>query len=108
MTISKLISAAVLAFAAFILTAGPAQAQTVNQRLHRQHARIAAGLHNHNLNRRQARVLGRSDKRIHRQERVDRMRDHGRLTGVQRTRLQHRLNRNSGRIFRAKHGGKIN
>jgi len=77
----------------------------VNARLHRQHARIEAGLHNHDLNRREAGRLQARDNSIHRQERWDRSRDHGRLTSNERRNLNGRLNRTSGAIYRRKHQG---
>lgn len=109
MTTTKLISTAVLALAVFIVMIAPAQAQTVNQRLKNQHSRIKSGLQHGNLTHKEAHQLAGYDKSIHNAEKADRLKDGGRrLSGMQKARLQNRLNKNSARIYRAKHGGKVN
>jgi hypothetical protein len=77
----------------------------VNARLHRQHARIEAGVRNHDLNRREASRLQARDNSIHRQERFDRSRQNGRLTSYERRNLNRRLNHTSGAIYSRKHQG---
>ena len=88
------------------LTAAQAQV-TVNQRLHDQQARIHQGIASGQLTHREAHTLIRQDKSIQRQERIDRFRDGGHLTAGERTRLNGRLNRESGEIYRLKHNDRV-
>lgn len=86
----------------------PAQARqnapTINQRRAHQQERIGQGIRNHHINASKAVRLEKREASIGRQE--DRMRatNGGRLTKVDRVRLNHRLNRTSHAIYRAKHG----
>jgi hypothetical protein len=77
----------------------------VNRRLAAQNRRINQGLKNGTINRAQARRLRRRDRRIRAQERRMARRDgnKGHLTRGQIRRLNREENRNSRRIFRAKH-----
>jgi hypothetical protein len=102
MTIRNLVLAtlAVAAMAALPLTS---QAQTVNQRLRHQNARIDNGIHKGELTRNQVKNVRRTDERIHARERYDRTHDHGHLTSNEKRNLNRSLNRNSRNIYRDKH-----
>ena len=82
-------------------------AAPINQRHDNQQQRIAEGIQTGRLNTRRAARLERREASIGRQERRMRahmrLRRHGRLTRAQRIRLNHRLNRTSRAIYRAKH-----
>lgn len=101
----KFILSAALAGLAF--AAVPASAQGVDQRHHRQHDRIAQGVHSGALTRHEAHRLQHQQRSIHREERRMRSRDHGHLTPRERARLEHRENRASRHIYRAKHNHRV-
>jgi hypothetical protein len=76
---------------------------TINQRREHQQQRIGQGIRSGRLNARQGVRLERREASIGRQERHMRAADHGRLNHIDRVRLNHRLNRTSRAIYRAKH-----
>jgi hypothetical protein len=78
-------------------------AATINQRREHQQMRIGEGIRTGRLNARQGARLERREASIGRQERHMRAADGGRLTRPDRIRLNHRLNRTSRAIYRAKH-----
>jgi len=82
-----------------------AQRQTIRQRAFNQQRRIGNGMRTGQLRPRQAVRLERQQRSIHRQARVMRARNNGRLTMRDRQILRHRQNVASRRIFRAKHNG---
>ena len=79
-------------------------AATISQRRQHQQRRIAQGIRTGRLNARQAVRLERREASIGGQERRMRFAGRGRLTRVDRIRLNRRLNRTSRAIYRAKHG----
>jgi hypothetical protein len=79
------------------------QTTTINQRREHQQQRIAQGISTGRLNARRAARLERREASIGRQERHMRASGNGRLTHLDRVRLNHRLNRTSRAIYRAKH-----
>jgi len=89
--------------ALFATVAAPSMAQDVNDRLHRQHARIEQGIRKHDLNKHEVHNLRARDRAIRHTEIVDRRHDHGHLTAAQRARLNHRLNKTSRGIYDHKH-----
>lgn len=103
MTVNKLITAAAFVCAAFAVSATSVQAQTVNHRLKHQNHRITSGVVHHNLTHKEAYKLRAADHRIHASEKTDRAHNGGNLTNNERHRLQHRLNHNSKKIYKAKH-----
>ena len=78
-------------------------ATTINQRRAFQQQRIGQGIQSGRLNARQGTRLERREASIGRQERYMRASGHGRLNHIDRVRLNHRLNRTSRAIYRAKH-----
>lgn len=87
----------------------PAQLQhhaTINQRREHQQQRIAHGIRTGRLNARQGARLERREASIGRQVRHMRQRSAGRLTHVQRVRLNRRLNHTSHAINRAQRGAR--
>jgi hypothetical protein len=78
-------------------------AATIHQRRAFQQQRIGQGIQSGRLNARQGVRLERREASIGRQERHMRAFDHGRLNHFDRVRLNHRLNRTSRAIYRAKH-----
>ena len=78
-------------------------AATINQRREHQQQRIAQGIRTGRLDARQAGRLERREASIGRQERHMRAADGGHLNHFDRVRLNHRLNRTSRAIYRAKH-----
>ncbi len=86
-----------------VLWVGSADANGgVNAREHRQRARIAAGIEDGSINRREARRLTREQAKIERTERRFRHND-GRLGPRERRRLDRLQDRSSVRIRRARH-----
>jgi hypothetical protein len=79
-------------------------AATINQRRQHQQRRIAQGIRTGRFHASQAARLERREASIGRQEHRMRSADRGRLTRVDRVRLNRRLNRTSRAIYRAKHG----
>ncbi len=88
------------------LAAGAAQAQNVDQRHYNQQTRIDQGLRNGSMTPREARRVEFQQHSIDRQEARMRYRDGGRLNGYDRAVLQHREDRASRHIYRAKHNGR--
>jgi len=78
-------------------------ATTINQRREHQQQRIGQGIRTGRLNARQGARLERREASIGRQERHMRFADRGHLTRTDRVRLNHRLNRTSRAIYRARH-----
>jgi hypothetical protein len=78
----------------------------INQRRAFQHKRIAMGVRTGALRPGQAHRLMKREASIGRQERHMRFNHNGRLTRVDRVKLNHRLNRTSRAIYRAKHAGR--
>jgi hypothetical protein len=72
-------------------------------RVHRQNDRIKQGVQNGTLSRNQAGRLARQDARINREARGMAARNGGRLNQRQEARIRHQMNRQSRRIYRAKH-----
>ncbi len=83
----------------------PAQrhAATINQRREFQQQRIGQGIQSGRLNARQGTRMERREASIGRQEHRMRAADRGHLTRIHRVRLNHRLNRSSRNIYRARH-----
>ena len=88
------------------MMAGAAQAQTVDQRHYNQQQRVDQGLRNGSMTLREARGVERQQRSIDRQEARMRYRNGGRLNGYDRAVLQHREDRASRHIYRAKHNGR--
>ncbi len=88
------------------LTVGAAQAQNVDQRHYNQQTRIDQGLRNGSMTPREARRVEFQQHSIDRQEARMRYRDGGHLNGYDRAVLQHREDRASRHIYRAKHNGR--
>jgi hypothetical protein len=76
---------------------------TVNQRLENQKDRIQAGHQDAQLTKREATRLRANDAAIRAQEKVYRKANGGKLTKGERKQLNRELNRNSRRIYRARH-----
>ncbi len=79
-----------------------AEADSINQRLHDQHARIHQGVVSGQLTRREQYRLNARDARLRRQEYHARL-SGGRFTPAERQRIQRELNHSSGSIYRQKH-----
>ena len=95
------------ALAAMTMSTGIAQAQTVDRREANQAGRIENGVASGQLTPGEAGRVERQQASIRNQEDRMRARDGGRLTGYDRARLQHRENRASRHIYRAKHNGRV-
>lgn len=78
----------------------------INQRRAFQHKRIVQGVRTGALRPGQAHRLMKREASIGRQERHMRFAHNGRLTRFNRVQLNHRLNRTSRAIYRAKHAGR--
>ncbi len=81
----------------------PANAQSINQREHRQEQRIRQGERNGQLTRAEARRLQLREMRLHRTEARMRSRNGGHLSHHQRSRLRHMANRDSAAIHQLRH-----
>ena len=79
----------------------------INQRRVYQQRRIANGVRSGELTRRETRSLERGERRINREERGMRAQDHGRLTRVDRRIIHRQQNRESRRIYRDRHNGRV-
>ena len=88
------------------IAAGAAQAQTVDQRHNDQQHRIDHGLRTGGMTPGEAHRVERQQHSIDRQENRMRDRNGGHLNGYDRAVLQHRENRASRHIDRAKHNGR--
>ena len=75
----------------------------VYQRLHNERTRIREGVRHGNLNYGEAMRLQHRDARVQRMAAHDRFMHGGHLTDRERMRLNSRLNRTSGAIYRHKH-----
>ena len=100
--------APLLALGTIAVLAAPSMAQethpmSVNNRLHRQDARIHQGIHGHTLNKYEAARLHARDRSIHAAEHRDRLYHGGHLTAAEHARLEHRLNHDSMSIHHDKH-----
>ena len=85
------------------LATGAVQAQNVDQRHNDQQQRVDQGIRNGSLTPRETNRTEHQQGRIDRQESRMRSRDGGHLSRYDRERLQHRENRASRHIYRAKH-----
>ena len=94
------------ALMALCLTAGAAQAQTVDRRHQNQQDRVANGVASGRLTPGETRRVERQQGSIDRQENRMRARDGGHLTAANRAHLQARENRASRHIYRAKHNAR--
>ena len=79
----------------------------IQQRKAAQQDRIANGVRSGQLTPRETAHLERQEGRINREERGMRARDNGRLTGRDRMTLHRQQNRESRRIYRDKHNGRV-
>jgi hypothetical protein len=79
----------------------------IHQRQVAQQDRIANGVRSGQLTPRETARLERGEGRINREERGMRARDNGRLTGRDRRVLHRQQNRESRRIYRDKHNGRV-
>lgn len=79
---------------------------SINQRREYQQRRIANGVRSGELTHGETRHLERGERRINREERGMRTRDHGRLTRVDRRTIHRQQNRESRRIYRDRHNGR--
>ena len=100
--------APILALGTLVALAAPSMAQevhpmSVNNRLHRQNARITQGVRSHDLNKYQAARLRSRDRSIHAAEHRDRLYHGGHLTAAEHARLEGRLNHDSTSIHHDKH-----
>lgn len=86
--------------------AGAAQAQSVDHRHYNQQRRIDHGLRNGSMTPREAHRVEHQQRSIDRQESRMRYRNGGHLNSYQRAMLQHREDRASHHIYRAKHNGR--
>lgn len=88
------------------LVAGTAQAQPVDRRHYNQERRIDQGIRSGRLTPHEARRIEHQQRSIRHQESRMRYRNGGYLTGRDRAVLQHREDRASRHIYRAKHNGR--
>ena len=79
---------------------------SVNQRLENQQDRIQAGKQDDQLTKGEATRLKADDAAIHAEEKVDRKANDGKLTTGEKKQLNRQLNRNSRRIYRARHNNR--
>lgn len=104
----KRITSTVIAALALLTFAGVASAHPHSRRAeareHRQHVRIADGVHRGDLTRSEVRRLRQGQVRVHHMER--RMMADGRLSLRERIRLERMQERQSGRIYRMRHNGR--
>jgi hypothetical protein len=100
MKISHGIAAALIALG---LAAGTAQAQGIDQRHYNQERRIDQGIRSGRLTPHEARRIEHQQRSIDRQESRMRYRNGGHLNRYDRAVLQHREDRASRHIYRAKH-----
>ena len=96
----------IAAVAGIGIATGAAQAQPIDQRHYNQDRRIDHGLRTGRLTPHEARRIERQQRSIHRQEARMRYRNGGHLNGYDRAVLQHREDRASRHIYRAKHNGR--
>jgi len=75
----------------------------VNARRENQQDRIAQGVQSGSLTPRETARLENQEARIDHEVRRDRVANGGHLTPGERVHVNHQLNRESGRIYRAKH-----
>ncbi|GMG80846.1 hypothetical protein LNKW23_00580 [Paralimibaculum aggregatum] len=101
MTRTSILAAALVAALAAPALAGPAATPGVDHREHRQAHRIHAGIQDGQIGLRESWRLIRGQVGIRRAER--RARSDGHVGLGERVRLHRQLNRQSRRIFRAKH-----
>ena len=95
-----------LAAAATVGAALPAEAQSINQREHRQEQRIRQGVRSGRLTPAEARRLQYLEMRLRRTEARMRWRNGGRLSPRQRRRLQIMADRDRAAIYHLKHNGR--
>lgn len=96
----------VAAFLGIGMMTSAAQAQTVDQRHYDQQRRIDQGLRSGSMTPGEAHRVERQQRSIDRQEARMRYRNGGHLNGYDRALLQHREDRASRHIYRAKHNGR--
>jgi hypothetical protein len=75
----------------------------MNQRMKKQRRRIRQGVKSGKITRRQGRALRNQDVRLHRDVRKMNRRSGGQLNPPQERRINRSLNRQSRRIYRARH-----
>jgi len=97
-----------VAGAALVLAAGPADARLIHRREARQDARVAAGVENGKLSSAEAQRLGQQEGAIKNEEHAMREANGGRLTVPERRALTRQRNQLSHRIYRQKHDGNGN
>jgi hypothetical protein len=102
---TKIFTASVLTAAAVLFLAAPADAASLAGRQRNQVHRTRQGIASGQINRNEARILAGQQQRIHRQVVRDR-RDGRGLTAGERARANRALDRQSGRIYRARHNGR--
>lgn len=98
----------ILAAAAALTASAFAQAPTgpmIHERKEVQQQRIANGVNNGSLTPGEAARLEHKEARINREERAYRAQNGGRLTPSERRHITRQQNRESRRIYRAKHNG---
>jgi len=96
------LSALVLAVAPTISFAHDGNGHSLGDRFHNQRHRLTQGIRQDEINRWEARKLTREQYRL-RQARYRMRHDDGHLSWQERARLQHRLNKSSRHIYRARH-----
>jgi hypothetical protein len=72
-------------------------------RVENQHDRIQQGVQNGTLTKQQGARLARQDARVNREARAMKARNGGKLNQRQEARIRRQMNRQSRRIYRAKH-----
>ena len=82
---------------------GHPRVSEIDRRLEWQHGREAAGANDGQLNGRQEARDAGTDARVARQLSRDEAANGGHITKSEQHRLNHELNRNSGRIYRQRH-----
>ncbi len=85
---------------------GHPRVNQVNHRQTKQQRRIANGIRNGSINPNEARRLERGEARIQRHEARDMAKNNGHLTKSEQRSLNRQENRQSRRIYNAKHNGK--
>lgn len=103
MTLTKRTLTAAFALALGVASLLPAQAGQLDNRFDRQQHRINQGVSSGRINHGE---YVSDERRLHRDERMrnrDLRRHDGKLTGLERARLNQRLNHSSNQIYRTKH-----
>ncbi len=101
----RIFAVAVLAACGVAGAASSSMAESIDRREREQQARIWQGVRSGELSARELARLEAQEARIRAEEARFRRHDDGRLTPRERRDLQRDLNRESRRIYRAKHDG---